>query len=167
MGERIVVMKDGFIQQVADPLTLYDCPVNRFVAGFIGTPPMNFFEGTIEGRGNALTFAGPAGMSLALSEKQSSGLASYRDQAVILGLRPEDIGSPAAERVANAPRIRAVVDVVEPMGAESYVHHKLGPATFVSRVDAHQRLKEGQSVEPAVFMDKAHFFDPASDKQVG
>jgi len=167
MGERIVVMKDGFIQQIADPLTLYDFPVNRFVAGFIGTPPMNFFDGTVKGTGNVLTFEGPGGMSLALTDKQRAGLAAYRDKPVILGLRPEDIGSPAAERVANAPHIRALVDVVEPMGAESYIYHKLGPATFVSRVDAHQRLKEGQGVEPAVFMDKAHFFDPANDARIG
>ena len=167
MGERIVVMKDGLVQQIADPLSLYDAPVNRFVAGFIGTPPMNFFDGTIKAGGEGLLFAGPSGMSLALLPKQKAVLEAYRDKAVVLGLRPEDIGSPAAEQTPGAPRIRASVDVVELMGAESYIYHKLGDVTFVSRVDAHQRIKEGQAVEPAVFMDKAHFFDAKTDQRIG
>jgi multiple sugar transport system ATP-binding protein len=167
MGERIVVLKDGFIQQIADPVTLYDCPVNRFIAGFIGTPPMNFFEGMIKGTDARLTFEGPGGMSLVLTAKQRVPLMGYRDKPVTLGLRPEDIGSPAAEQVPQASRIRALVDVVEPMGAESYIYQKVGDATFVSRVDAHQHIKEGETVEPAIYMDKAHFFDPATELSIG
>jgi multiple sugar transport system ATP-binding protein len=167
MGERIVVMKDGLIQQVADPITLYDHPLNRFIAGFIGTPPMNFFDGMIKGRDQALTFEGPGGMSLVLNARQRDALLAHRDKPVVLGLRPEDIGSPAAEQVPQASRIRALVDVVEPMGSESYIYHKVADTSFVSRVDAHQQIKEGQTVEPAVYMDKAHFFDPANDLRIG
>jgi multiple sugar transport system ATP-binding protein len=167
MGERIVVMKDGFVQQVADPITLYDHPVNRFVAGFIGTPPMNFFEGHIRTLNGTLTFQGPGGMSLPLPDKQKVAMAAYRERPVTLGLRPEDIGSAAADNVPGAPRIKATVDVVEPMGSESYVYFRIGEATFISRVDSHQKFGVGQTVQPAVFMDKAHFFDPSTEKSVG
>ncbi len=84
----------------------------------------------------------------------------------MLGLRPEDIGSVAAEQTPGAPRIRAVVDVVEPMGSESYIYFRLADATFISRVDAHRKFRVGETAEPAVFMDKAHFFDPATERRI-
>jgi ABC-type sugar transport system ATPase subunit len=95
------------------------------------------------------------------------GLAAYRDQPVLLGLRPEDIGSSAAEQLPGAPRIRATVEVVEPMGSESYVHFKIGGTPFGSRVDAYGKFQVGQAAEPAVFIHKAHFFDPGNDKRIG
>jgi multiple sugar transport system ATP-binding protein len=166
MGERIVVMKDGLIQQVADPLGLYDRPANRFVAGFIGMPPMNVFEGHIRGGGEAMVFEGAGGMRLPVPDKDKAALATYRDKPVILGLRPEDIGSAAAEQLSGAPRIRAIVEVVEPMGSESYIYFRLDDTTFVSRVDAHREFRVGQTAEPAVFIGKAHFFDPATDRRI-
>jgi multiple sugar transport system ATP-binding protein len=166
MGERIVVMKDGLIQQVADPLGLYDRPANRFVAGFIGMPPMNIFEGHIRGTGSGMLFEGPGEMRLAVPEKDHAMLVAFRDKPVILGLRPEDIGSAAAEQWAGAPRIKAVVEVVEPMGSESYIYFRLADTTFISRVDAHSRFQVGQTAEPAVFIGKAHFFDPATDRRI-
>jgi multiple sugar transport system ATP-binding protein len=167
MGERIVVMKGGVIQQVADPIQLYDRPVNRFVAGFIGTPPMNFFEGRIESRNGKLWFEGPGGMTLEVPAKDRAALEPYRDKPVTLGLRPEDIGSAAAEHLSGAPRIRASVEVVEPMGAESYIYFRLADVMFISRVDAHQKFRVGEMAEPAVFMDKAHFFDPTTEQRIG
>jgi multiple sugar transport system ATP-binding protein len=166
MGERIVVMKDGFIQQVADPITLYDCPANRFVAGFIGTPPMNFFEGQIRRADGGLVFQSAAGFTLPLPEKQKATMARYVDKPVTLGLRPEDIGSAAAEHLASSPHIPSVIDVVEPMGSESYVYFRVGDVTFISRVDAHQHYRVGDQASPAVYIDKAHFFDPAIEKRI-
>ena len=166
MGERIVVMKDGLIQQVADPLGLYDRPANRFVAGFIGMPPMNIFEGHIRGVGAAMVFEGAGGMRLPVPDKDKSALATYHDKPITLGLRPEDIGSAAAEQLAGAPRIRASVEVIEPMGSESYIHFRLDDTSFVSRVDAHREFRVGQTAEPAVFIGKAHFFDPATDRRL-
>jgi multiple sugar transport system ATP-binding protein len=94
-------------------------------------------------------------------------LAAYRDKPVTLGLRPEDIGSAAAELFPSAPRIRAVVEVIEPMGSESYIYFRLADTTFISRVDAHRKFKLGETAEPAVFIDKAHFFDPSSENRIG
>ena len=167
MGQRIVVMKDGLIQQVADPLRIYDCPANRFVAGFIGMPPMNFFEGQIRGADEATRFEGAGGISLAVHASARAALAAYRDKPVTLGLRPESIGSASAEQLPNAPRLRATVDVVEPMGSESYVYSRAGATTFISRVDAHREIRVGEVVDAAVFMEKAHFFDPVTTTRIG
>ena len=166
MGQRIVVMKDGVVQQVDNPIQMYDHPVNKFVAGFIGTPQMNFFDGQIRASGNGLLFEGPGGLRLPVPDAQKAALAAYRDKPVALGLRPEDIGSSTAEQLPGAPRIRAVVEVVEPMGSESYVHFKIGDAAFVSRVDAHRKFQINQPADPAVFIDKTHFFDPVSERRI-
>ena len=167
MGQRIVVMKDGVVQQVDDPLTLYDRPANRFVAGFIGTPPMNFLQGVITAQAERLVFESPEGFSSPVPERQRATLAAHAGKPVILGLRPEDIGSTAAEHLSGAPRLKAIVETVELMGAESFVHLKIGNAAFTSRVDAHRRLKAGATAELAVFIDNAHFFDPVTDRRIG
>jgi multiple sugar transport system ATP-binding protein len=165
MGQRIVVMKDGLIQQVGVPLAIYDHPVNRFVAGFIGTPPMNFMEGQIHRQDGLLVFDGGPGLLIPVSRKAEAAVAAYNGKPIVLGLRPEDIGSPAAEQ-AQAARILATVDVVEPMGAESIVYLRTSKATLVSRVDAHSQLRVGQETMPAVFIEKAHYFDPVTEKRV-
>jgi multiple sugar transport system ATP-binding protein len=166
MGDRIVVMKDGLIHQVADPITLYDEPADRFVAGFIGTPPMNFFEGHIRASNGTLTFETDDGLRLPSPAIKRERVAPLRDRRVTLGLRPEDIGSAAAESRADAPRIRARIDVVEPMGSEAYIYLRAGQTTFVSRADSHRSFPVGQDAELAVFIDKAHFFDAATERRI-
>jgi len=157
MGDRIVVMEKGFVQQVAGPLDLYDKPVNRFVAGFIGTPPMNFLNGKLEARGKGLAFA-TEGAELALPEAWNF-LGAHVGKAVTLGIRPEDIGSATAEQAAEAPRLRALVDVTEPMGSETYVYVKAAGASLVCRVDAHKVFKAGETVELPVDIRRSHVFD--------
>ena len=167
MGQRIVVMKDGVIQQVASPLALYDNPVNRFVAGFIGMPPMNLFKGWIRSSEQGLMFEGVGGMRLPVPRKDISALAAYLDKPVILGLRAEDIGSAAAEQLPGAPRIQAIAEVVEPMGSESYIYFRQSDTSFISRVDAHRMVKVGDTYEPAVYLEKTHFFDPGTEMRIG
>jgi multiple sugar transport system ATP-binding protein len=127
---------------------------------------MNVFAGHIRADGGALVFEGPGGLRIGVPEASKAVLAAYRDRPVTLGLRPEDIGSAAAEQLANAPRIRATVEVIEPMGSESYIYFRLDDATFISRVDAHRKFQVGQTAEPSVFLDKAHFFDPATEERI-
>jgi len=167
MGTRIVVMKDGIIQQVDTPLRLYDQPVNRFVAGFIGTPPMNVVEGTVRGEGESLHFEASAGFHLPIPAEARAGLAAFREKPVALGLRPEDIGSPSAESIPDAPRLRAGVEVIEQMGSESYVHLSIGDVRLVCRMDAHRPLKIGETIEPSVCISRARFFDPGSGERIG
>jgi multiple sugar transport system ATP-binding protein len=163
MGDRIVVMKDGVIQQVADPLTLYDKPANKFVAGFIGTPPMNFLEGSVSDSGGTLTFANDS-VNIALPDSWRERLGSSKD--VIFGFRPEDIGSIQAEQLEGAPCIKATVEVVEPMGSESYVYLNSGSGSFIARVEAHRECVVGSELELPIMIDKAHLFDSTSEQSL-
>ncbi len=159
MGDRIVVMKDGFIQQVAQPLDLYDNPANQFVAGFIGSPPMNFFKGTVEQKNGGLYFNEGA-FSVRVDEKQSAKLVSRVGQAVTFGIRPEDI-TDAGEKSGSNPDsiIKARVEVVEPMGAEVFLYLTTGKHTFISRVNAHASAEVNQELTMVFNMKKSHFFD--------
>jgi multiple sugar transport system ATP-binding protein len=158
MGDRIVVMKDGFIQQVATPTDLYDSPANIFVAGFIGTPPMNFFEVTLTGQGEKLTLTEDT-FTLPVPPAWRERLAPYAGKKVTFGLRPEDVGSPRAESTAGVPHIKATVEVVEPMGSETYLYMNTGRNSFIARVDSHRICRVGERVDLAVVLDKGHVFD--------
>ncbi len=166
MGDRIVVMKDGIVHQVADPLTLYDDPADKFVAGFIGTPPMNFFSGHLTGSNGSTSFTAEGGISLPVPTGVSQSLSSYREKPVVMGIRPEDIGSLRAEQATDSPRLRARVNVVEPMGSESYVHLNAGGSDFISRADPHKEVQVGADVEIPLVIEKARFFDAESDKRI-
>jgi multiple sugar transport system ATP-binding protein len=165
MGDRIVVMKDGVVQQVADPITLYDSPANRFVASFIGTPAMNFFQGRIVKDSGIIAFKEET-FEIPVPEAWRSQLEPYEGKQITFGIRPEDLGSPAAEALPDAPRIKARVDVVEPMGSESYIHINTGHNSFVARVDAHRKFHAGEEADLACFIDKAHFFDYESEEVI-
>jgi multiple sugar transport system ATP-binding protein len=158
MGDRIVVMKDGVIQQVANPTELYDNPVNTFVAGFIGTPPMNFFNGTIEADGASLAFK-ESSFSVPLPMEWKEKLAPYTGKRVVFGLRPENIGSDAAENSENPVKIQAKVEVVEPMGSETFLYMNTGEHTFIARTESHRKCRVGDEMNLATLLHKAHIFD--------
>jgi multiple sugar transport system ATP-binding protein len=164
MGERIVVMKDGFIQQVDDPITLYDNPVNKFVASFIGTPPMNFIDGKIEALDGGMYFVVEDGVKLPVYEDHKVALKPYIGKTITLGIRPEDIGS--AEADESAPTIRTKVKVIEPMGAETILYLDVGGTTIISRVDSHKRYTVGEELEFTVIMKKTHLFDVETENVV-
>jgi multiple sugar transport system ATP-binding protein len=159
MGDRIVVMKDGVILQVATPLDLYENPANLFVAGFIGTPPMNLFEGVIRRAAEGLIFDGET-LQIALLPDMQAKMGAYAEKKVVMGVRPEHIGSPVAENTAGAPKIKARVDVVEPMGAETYLYMAVGRHTFIAKIDPHRPCAMGNELQLALLNAKAHFFDP-------
>ena len=163
MGDRIVVMKDGSIQQVAEPLALYDRPANVFVAGFIGSPPMNFFRGRLAREGGRLLFEEGA-FRVRVADSMVPRLDAQGRPEVIFGLRPEDIADRLfAPGVPDDQVISAVVEVVEPMGAEIYLYLNTGHTPFVARVGTQVRAEVGQSLELALGMEKAHFFDPRTE----
>jgi multiple sugar transport system ATP-binding protein len=166
MGDRICVMKDGVIQQIDTPLNIYDKPANTFVAGFIGTPPMNIFRGALVSENDALVFkAGP--ISVALPADWKAAVESYVGKDILFGIRPEDIGSERATNDANAPAISAKVDVREPMGAEIYLHLDTGvEAPCVARVAPHLDAKVGETITLKLDMAGAHVFDPATTNRI-
>lgn len=166
MGDRIVVMKDGLVQQVADPLTLYDRPANRFVAGFIGTPPMNFFDGKLVAEsGDKLVFK-ETHFEVEMPAAWKDELGPYVNKDITFGVRPEDVGSIQAESVEGAPRIKAKVEVMEPMGSETYVYLNTGEHSFISRVDSHRKCQVGEQMDLAIYMDKAHVFGGEGEKLI-
>ena len=171
LGQRVAVIKAGVIQQVATPVDLYQHPANRFVAGFIGSPPMNFFDGTVLGGRDALVFhettragaTGGAPLTLYLDNASTSALRGHVGKPVVLGIRPEHIK--CGPRLPDTPSERdweAVVEVVQPLGSESYLHLVGHAGSFVARVPATDHFRASQKVALAFDTSHAHFFDASS-----
>lgn len=166
MGDRIVVMKDGFIQQVGAPLEIYDRPDNVFVAGFIGTPPMNFVKAVLLKEGDDLYVATDA-FKLKLPRGRFESVGPYVNGEVIFGIRPEDIDDFDFRPDASPDQaITAHVDVTEPMGAEVYCYLTIGGSSLVARVDAHTTAKDRTDHRFVVNVDKCHLFDPKTEKAI-
>ncbi|MDW8436411.1 MAG: sn-glycerol-3-phosphate ABC transporter ATP-binding protein UgpC [Chloroherpetonaceae bacterium] len=168
MADRIVVMKDGRIQQIDTPLNLYNHPVNRFVAGFIGSPAMNFVDGKLYKNG-ALAFRDASGkLDFYLPEPISKKLEAYAGKDVTLGIRPEDIYDASQKRVEMGVKGKLQLEVVEPMGNEIFLYFNLPSAAennqFVARIDARETPKVGTEFEFELDASKTHFFDKQTDK---
>ena len=158
MGDRIVVMEGGRIRQAGAPLEVYEHPADRFVAGFIGTPPMNFFEGRVErGAGGAPAFRFGAAI-LPLPDAWRDRLAAVADGPATLGVRPEAV-APATDGAAGAS-IEAEVDVVEPMGAETYVYAAAEGASFIARVPSGAPVRAGTRARFLLDLTRASLFGP-------
>ncbi|MBU1933535.1 MAG: TOBE domain-containing protein, partial [Candidatus Omnitrophica bacterium] len=163
---RIVVMKDGIIQQVADPITLYDKPVNNFVAGFIGSPPMNFINGKIIKKDGKLYFT-ENGFKVKIVEDMYKKIMPYEGKELIFGIRPEDIYDKLFVSDASQDNmVKAVVEVIEPMGAEVFLYIKTGKNSMIARVGGHDRPEVGQDMELVLDMSKAHFFDKDTEETI-
>ena len=166
MGDRIAVMKDGRIQQVADPIHLYENPVNRFVAGFIGSPGMNFLEGKIVSDEGALIFD-EGHVRIKLPDQMTEAMGPYKDKEVVCGIRPEDIVSINSGKSWENPRdIMARVEVIEPMGSETFLYLTTGTHTFIAKVDAHVEPTLGEEMPLFVNVDKAHFFAKDTEESI-
>ena len=166
MGDRIVVMKDGLVQQIDDPIALYDHPKNKFVAGFIGSPPMNFMEGTIEAAAAGLIF-NEGTLKLQVPEKFNAPLQPFVGKKVFFGVRPEDIYDPSyGTELKNGQEITARVEVIEPMGSEIYLYMTTERSPFIARVEPHVRAELDEQKKLIFNMDKAHFFDSETESNL-
>lgn len=164
MGDRIVVMKDGYIQQVDTPMNLYSHPKNVFVAGFIGSPAMNFLKGRLIEVDGFLVFETPS-FRLGSFEEQRPTLAPYIGKEIVFGIRPEAIYDDDDFLTAHQNwTVDVNVDVVEPVGSESYVYFALDGVNVVARLDPTSKAKIMKTHKIAFDMGTAHFFDP--DNQV-
>ncbi len=166
MGDRIAVMKDGILQQVADPITVYDHPKNKFVAGFIGSPPMNFMQGEITKKDGRLYF-NEGKVLVKLVEDMHKEMTPYVGKQVTLGIRSEDIYDKLF--VSEAPPeniVRVNCEVYEPMGSEVYLYLNTGKHTFIARVGAHDKPKVNQDMDLVFDMSKVHFFDLDTEKTI-
>ncbi len=166
MGSRIAVMNGGILQQLDTPQTLYDHPVNMFVAGFIGSPAMNFFGDDpalppVRLTGSATEmYADGGSFRVRIPADKAPLLEKALNQEVILGIRPEECADRQFALDANADNtVRVKVDVVEPMGSEVYLYLLAGAKTFVARLDARTQVQPGQSMEVVWNLGKMHVFD--------
>ena len=166
MATRIVVMKDGLIQQVDTPQNLYDKPCNMFVAGFIGTPQMNFITGKLRKQAESVYFDFED-VSIKLPEEKATApeLAEYIGQEVVVGLRPEAISDQESAVAANPDTSFAVdVDVTELMGAEIYLYLNIGETNMIARVSSRSQSRAGQKINIAFDMSRFHIFDKDTER---
>ena len=168
MGDRIVVMKDGFIQQVDTPQNLYDVPVNQFVAGFMGSPQMNFLDVKIEKQGNEYIMKfGQYNIAIPKEKNQGDVLKDYVGKEVVLGIRPEDVhDEPAFIENAKEGIVDANVEVTELMGAETYLYLNCEGSSITARVEPTSKAKTGDKIKVAFALDKIHLFDKESEKTI-
>jgi multiple sugar transport system ATP-binding protein len=168
MGTRIAVMKDGLLQQLDSPQQLYDYPDNVFVAGFIGSPAMNFFEAKLVGTPEEMQIDGP-GFRLRVPPSRAQTLHDYLGKELIFGIRPEDIHDRQyAPPGIQAEPVTATVDITELMGAEVYIY-LVSDATlkgFVARVDPRTSARVGKQADVVFDLDKVHFFDRSTEKAI-
>ena len=164
LADRIVVLNAGHIEQIGSPMNLYDQPKNRFVAGFIGSPAMNFFPGRIAGNGDGLNFQIDGGPALPLPADRQKRYAPLRDKEALLGIRPEHIFDTASATEGESAGIEARVIVVEPMGSDTLVFFSLAGKEFTARFPPHAPAAPGQTVSFALDMTKVHLIDPATDQ---
>ena len=160
LGDRVVVMKDGVVQQVGEPLELYGRPLNRFVAGFIGSPAMNFAEVAIA-EANGVLWADARGLRVKVPPARIETLRRYAGSRVILGVRPEALRMASAADPAEYA-FDSTAEVVEPLGSEILLNVRAGPHALVARVDPSTRLKVHETVRLAFDPERLHFFDTAS-----
>ncbi len=166
MGDRIVVLKDGFVQQIADPISLYDKPVNKFVAGFIGSPPMNFMDGKIIKKEDGFYF-NEGSFQIKIVDDMYDRLADYQDKEVVFGIRSEDIHDKLFVPEASPENtIIATVEVIEPMGSEIFLYLNSGKHTFTARVNSNSRPQLNQEMDLVLDMSRVHFFDRTSEKTI-
>jgi len=163
MGDRIVVMRGGLVQQIGEPMTIYNHPANRFVARFIGSPPMNLFDGVLENRGGRLVVRTVFAEYVLPADVQSR-LAGAAAQ-VVCGMRAEDMTIDLAENGANN-HAQGVVDLVEPLGSDVFVSVKFGMEMLLARAAPDLPVREMQKVHLKPNLGKMHFFDPKTEQNL-
>jgi len=177
MGHRIAVMQKGKLQQVGTPLEVYERPANLFVAGFIGTPPMNFLPGVLSGltglAGDTATAAvATGGLELRLPAGLGAATRGQDGRRVVVGIRPENLREPGwggGARGGGEPALQpltARVEFVEPLGHEVIVHGRVGDHLLIAKVDPHRAPATGTELAMALETDAVHLFDAASEQRI-
>ncbi len=166
LGDRIAVMKDGKVQQFANPISIYDKPVNKFVAGFIGSPPINFMDGRIIKKERKLYFD-EGKFQVKIVEDMYPKLAEYEGKEITFGIRAEDIYDKLFVSQATPDNtIQATCEVVEPMGSEVFLYLNTVRHTFIAKVGAHDRPEVNRDMDLVFDMSKVHFFDKITENTI-
>lgn len=162
MGDRIVVLKDGKIQQISDPINLYNNPDNIFVAGFIGSPSMNFIHGKITG--NEKIFFVNENVRIEIKEMIVNGIRSFINKEIIWGIRPEHLIPVSCKEKES---FDAIISVVEPMGNEIFLYLDLEGFELVARVESQSGFKVGENLRLKPHVELTHFFNIETGKKIG
>jgi multiple sugar transport system ATP-binding protein len=166
MGTRIAVMRDGVLQQLDTPQNLYDYPSNTFVAGFIGSPAMNFFDATLTGSREEM-WLDTGEFKLPVPVARREKLVGLMGKSVVFGIRPEDIHDrDFAPGAINGATVSAQVDVMEPLGSEVNLYLLSGKQSFVAVVDPRSQARPGKGIDVVLNLDHLHLFDKASEQAV-
>jgi multiple sugar transport system ATP-binding protein len=164
MGDRICVMRDGNIMQIADPLTLYRQPQNMFVAGFIGSPPMNLLKGAVQKRNGGLLFVQSAeanGLNFPLKGRLESLASKYLEKEIVFGIRPEHLSNKPIDGLSTTASLG--VETSEPMGSESLVYFTTGSGSLIARFQGDHIFHLGENVSVHFDLDKVTLFDPSTE----
>jgi multiple sugar transport system ATP-binding protein len=157
MGDRIVIMKDGIINQVDTPLNLYNKPVNQFVAGFIGSPAMNFLTGTISEKNGLMFTSNNSEFKFHLTSVQKDYLKDYVGKEITIGIRPENIS--VENNSSTSIELDCILDVIEPMGNETFIYFQVEKTQFIARVKPLKDLKAGESIKLFIDPNGLYLFD--------
>jgi multiple sugar transport system ATP-binding protein len=167
MAGRIVATKDGVIQQTSPTAEIHDCPANIFVAGFFGSPRMNFIKGTLKTAGDGVVFREAGGGVVECKLPQHAGARAFAGRDVMLGIRAADVRAVAADGRPVGDRLQALVDYVEPSGAETFVHMQTGSHILICRSAGHiSHTEHGRRMQFEIDVAKAHLFDPETTLRI-
>ncbi len=164
LGDRVVVMKDGWVQQVGEPLELYNTPANRFVAGFIGSPAMNFADVAVVDRGGVLWIENP-GLAIRVPDPLQARLRPHTGRAATMGIRPEDLHIATAADPEDLS-FTGEVEVLEQLGSEILLDMRVGKSTVVASVEPTLRARVHDKIKLAINPARLHFFDAASEAAI-
>jgi multiple sugar transport system ATP-binding protein len=155
MGDRIVVMDNGTIQQVGPPMEVYQNPANKFVAGFIGSPSMNFLSATVRVEGGRAVLEG-SGFRVPLPPERAGELKGREGEEVVFGIRPENM------HLGGEDGIEATVEIIEPVGSDIFLNLSVGGASLTARVESTVRVSKGERVRLCPDSERVHAFDPGT-----
>jgi multiple sugar transport system ATP-binding protein len=164
MGSRIAILNKGKLQQVGAPLEVYERPANAFVAQFIGTPPMNFFRGTLADKGARVA---TGSFSIPVPSELRQATAARDGRKVTAGLRPEHVLPPGRETRGESSKVEITVEIVETLGDELVVHARVGDDTLIYKEDAHRTPEIGDKVTVQLELSKLHLFDAETEVRLG
>lgn len=165
LGDRIVVLKDGYIEQVGEPIELFQNPRNTFVAGFIGNPPMNLIETEIDSSNGTPCFKFSSGLTIPIPEKSDAGIAN--GQRVLMGLRTEDfMPTDGNSKFPDEWKKEASIEVIEPLGGATFLHVDLQGVKAIAQCDGRKKVNVGDKIELAMNLEHLHIFDSNSKKSI-
>jgi multiple sugar transport system ATP-binding protein len=171
MGDRIVVLNAGYVQQADTPNQIYNFPNNKFVAGFMGSPPMNFLTVTITQKEQDIILSGQGVEKFEIvlpEQKITDEIKSLIDKKAILGIRPEDVFDYTNPKVRNfeSSFIKGLVDIVEPLGSELYVHMTVGNENMIGRLEPNVQIKPSEQFKAFIDPEKIHLFHPETENRI-